>query len=382
MLERSPTLGWFETQEKLNQQGDGIKAFCAILIPLIGQLTPLILLDEPEAFLHPPQIRELARIIATEIYPHTQVIIATHSDDFVRGMIDFAGRRVSVIRMTRSKFNDGQSREVNYIKKLDSADISQLWHDPLLRTSDVLTSLFHRLAIIVEGDSDARFLRALLDKIADNDSAGVLDVKFFHCGGKDKIPKIVAALRAIGVPTVCVVDIDVLDDKEKFLRLVDSFGGDRSTFEKPIADLLRFVSEQRSTQNFSETKEQIEKLFEGLDTQKPIPSNILLKVREVLNRSSAWYLVKRSGASFFPGGEAYNNFTSICNNAGTLGIVINTHGELENLCRTVVAKKGEWLTAVLEKDLSTDADLLDARQFAQNLLHRCQEIAASKITRT
>src|SRR5262249_28063744 len=137
---------WFEDQPKLYQQGDGIQAFCAILIPIIQHIRPLILLDEPEAFLHPPQIRRLARIIASETPLQTQLVISTHSDDFVRGILDFASSRVSVIRMRRIRDRGG---EVNRISKLDAESIGNLWRDPLLKTSDVLTSLFHEVAIIV-----------------------------------------------------------------------------------------------------------------------------------------------------------------------------------------------------------------------------------------
>lgn len=151
---------WFEEQPKLDQQGDGIIAFCSIVSAILQSQRPLILLDEPEAFLHPPQIRGLAKVIAQELGKKTQLIISTHSHDFIQALIDYETERVSVLRLNRESIGE---TEVNAVKVLESNAIAELWHDPLLRISDVLTSLFHHVAIIVEGDSDARFFRAMFD---------------------------------------------------------------------------------------------------------------------------------------------------------------------------------------------------------------------------
>jgi len=367
---------WFEKLDKLNEQGDGVQSFSSILISLVQQLTPLVLLDEPEAFLHPPQIRELARIIATETPSETQVVVSTHSDDFVRGIIDFAGTRASVVRINRTNL-DG--REINQVKKLEADQISNLWNDPLLKTSDVLTSLFHKVAIIVEGDSDARFIRAMIDAVLGDDYRAP-DVKFFHCGGKDKIPKIATALRAIGVPVIAVVDIDVLDNKVKFLELVESLGGVPDNFNPLLSDLLRFVAEKKSTATAAEAQEKLEKLFEGIEPGKAIPADILRLMSDALRSSSAWSFVKQTGETFFSGGDQYNNFQDISDRAEQLGILINRSGELENFCRAISSKKkSEWLAEVLRRDLKKDGNLKEAREFAQKLLDKARVLAGESV---
>jgi energy-coupling factor transporter ATP-binding protein EcfA2 len=363
---------WFEGQDKVNEQGDGVQSFSSILISLLQQLTPLVLLDEPEAFLHPPQIRELARIFATETPPETQVVVSTHSDDFVRGIIDFAGARASVVRMTRTSKSGS---DYNHIKKLDSDQISKLWNDPLLKTSDVLTSLFHRVAIIVEGDSDARFIRAMIDALS-GDGCRAPDIKFFHCGGKDRIPKIAGALRAIGVPVLAVVDIDILDNKPKFLELIESLGGEADAFNQPLSALLKFVAEKKSTASAAEAQSKLGKLFDKIEPGKAIPGDILREMSEALKSASAWSFIKQTGETFFSGGEQYNNLQDILHKSEQLGILINRSGELENFCRTIGSKrKSEWLAEVLRKDLKRDIDLKEAREFAQKLLDKSFALA-------
>jgi hypothetical protein len=48
----------------LHQSGDGIRSFAGTLVAATCGAHPLLLIDEPEAFLHPPQARRLSRAIA------------------------------------------------------------------------------------------------------------------------------------------------------------------------------------------------------------------------------------------------------------------------------------------------------------------------------
>ena len=52
---------------QLVDQGDGMRSFASVVLHLLTPITPsILLLDEPEAYLHPPQARLLGGIIATE----------------------------------------------------------------------------------------------------------------------------------------------------------------------------------------------------------------------------------------------------------------------------------------------------------------------------
>jgi AAA15 family ATPase/GTPase len=48
----------------LDDEGDGIRSFCATVLSLLVNARPVLLLDEPEAFLHPPQAVHLGETIA------------------------------------------------------------------------------------------------------------------------------------------------------------------------------------------------------------------------------------------------------------------------------------------------------------------------------
>lgn len=48
----------------LDTQGDGIRSVLGIISAIVAVKKPIILLDEPEAFLHPPQALQLGEIIS------------------------------------------------------------------------------------------------------------------------------------------------------------------------------------------------------------------------------------------------------------------------------------------------------------------------------
>jgi len=119
----------------LSEQGDGMRSFVGVLLQsLVGEHS-IVLIDEPEAFLHPPQALLLGRMLVTERPKGRQLLLATHSIDFMKGVIDASSENVRVIRLRR----DGL---LNRVRELDKRGIKELWSDPILRHSDVLHGLF------------------------------------------------------------------------------------------------------------------------------------------------------------------------------------------------------------------------------------------------
>lgn len=201
----------------VSEQGDGLKSFAAIALELLTASKSVTIIDEPELFLHPPQVRHLARLICEETPQNTQVFLATHSADFIKGVLDGANDRVVVVRLKR----DAKGHSVETM----SADrISELWQDPLFRTSNALTALFHDAAVLVEGESDSRFLRAGMNNLFGEEH--LPDMEFFSCNGKGKIHLIASALTSLSVPVVSVVDLDILSNPSDIFKLYSAMGGD------------------------------------------------------------------------------------------------------------------------------------------------------------
>lgn len=187
----------------LESQGDGMKSFIGLLLNISVADFPYVLVDEPEAFLHPPQARLLGQFIQEFKAPASQVFLATHNSNVVRGLFEAQDQAVTVVRLTR----DGA---VNPAKTLQPSLVRELWSDPLLRYSEVLDGLFHESVILCEGDADCRFYASVLDVVlSETGEERQPELLFTHCGGHHRMPTIIKALGAVGVPVKVVVDLDI-----------------------------------------------------------------------------------------------------------------------------------------------------------------------------
>jgi energy-coupling factor transporter ATP-binding protein EcfA2 len=181
----------------LVQQGDGMRSFATVLIQLLAPTTAsVLLLDEPEAFLHPPQARLLGEFIAKEKLEHAQLFVATHSADVLQGLLNVASEHLRIVRIQREG-------TVNRVKELDKAQTKAIGADPLMKFSNVLSGIFYQRVIIGESDADCMFYSALLDLPAVHGKLQP-DVLFIHAGGKHRMAALAEALRALDV------DVDII----------------------------------------------------------------------------------------------------------------------------------------------------------------------------
>ena len=102
-----------------------------------------------------------------------------------------------VIRINRES-------NINRMSVLKNERIKELWGNPILRYSNVLSGLFHEKVVVCESDYDCLFYHAIMTAIYEEKGEISPDVLFTHCGGKSRMKDIVNALRAINVPVVAI----------------------------------------------------------------------------------------------------------------------------------------------------------------------------------
>ena len=86
--DRLALAGLLKDARPLDLQGDGYRSFAGVVLAMLTFADRLLLLDEPDAFLHPAQARALGRWLATHAKKiSAQVLLATHSADFLWGVI-------------------------------------------------------------------------------------------------------------------------------------------------------------------------------------------------------------------------------------------------------------------------------------------------------
>ena len=174
------------------------------------------LIDEPEAFLHPPQARILGKMLANNSRNNRQLFISTHSEDFLQGLLDAENENVTIIRINRED-------NVNHMSILYNEEIRKLWSNPLLRYSNILSGLFHEKVVVCESDYDCLFYQAIIDAVCEHNNEIAPDILFTHCGGKARVKDVVSALRAVDVPVVAICDFDLINSKQVFKPIIEAF---------------------------------------------------------------------------------------------------------------------------------------------------------------
>ncbi len=311
---------------KLQDQGDGMRSFASILLDTFTSEYSITLIDEPEAFLHPPQARILGKMLAKNNPNDRQLLISTHSEDFLQGLLDANSDNVTVIRINRDS-------QINRMSVLQNHEIKELWSNPILRYSKILDGLFHEKVVVCESDYDCLFYQAIIDAVYESKNEISPDILFTHCGGKTRIKDVVKALKAVNVPVVAICDFDLLNKSHYFKPITDSFGID---WNEALSADMKIIYDSMNAKSSGE--------------------------------NDAWKQIKKVGKAGFTSNEpaAYEKVEEVCKSAGLFVVPV---GEMECFDKTINKEKKDWIYNVLEKyELATEKKLEEARKFIQEIV--------------
>jgi energy-coupling factor transporter ATP-binding protein EcfA2 len=349
-----------EKLDLLHEQGDGMRSFVGVLLNAFISNHSILFIDEPEAFLHPPQARLLGKMLAKDLPSERQLFLATHSEDFLKGLLDANISNLKIIRIQREG-------NINRVSVLNSADITKIWDDSLLRHSNVLNGLFHSKVVICESDSDCRFFSAILSAKYDHSGEIAPDILFIHCGGKHRIPTAIKALKKLNVQLKVVTDFDVLNDLNPLKEIFEDLGGTWIEVENDWRIVKTEIEQKRPEFLTDDFKREIDQILNST-TERIFPKEKIVEIQKALKKASAWSEAKEVGKAFIPSGGASQAFERIQSKFKEKGLLILEVGELESFVKSVGNHGPKWVVEVLTKDLKTDTELEPARQFVSQLV--------------
>lgn len=351
----------FDQLASLDEQGDGIRSFVALVAAIVTIVRPVWLIDEPEAFLHPPQAIRIGEFIASKASPNRQIIVATHSADVLRGILGVSPK-ASIVRVTRDENQSGVTR-------LDPNVLKELLENPVLGSARVLDGLFYSGVIVTEADADCRFYNCALQKLRRQDH-----LHFVNANGKGGVFGITSLYKKVGVRCLAIVDFDVLNDVESLraqleavqmpeshlsrvleLRTVIGKGvGEVAVskrFEMAFATLGPLIEKMRlcigdRVENDKEIEEEKSRLVDQLNR----------RCAELKKEAKPWQALKENGRSgLAPDSQvAFDELNSTCR---SYGLFINPYGELESTmvdCGLRHSHDREWFTNAM-KNLSVQS---------------------------
>ncbi|KYC30314.1 hypothetical protein A0J57_21015 [Sphingobium sp. 22B] len=360
------------TNIPLDSQGDGMRSFAAVLLHVLAAKTHSIqFLDEPEAFLHPPQARLLGRYIANSRREKSQLFIATHSTDILEGLIEGGSNNVRIVRIRR----DGDTNRVKELSKEQTCTISK---DTLTRFSRVFDGIFFERVIICESDADCMFYQSILNLPSISGDRRP-DVLFVHTSGKHRMAKLADTLCALDVPVSVIADIDVLSEGNTLRTLIEKLGGDWAAIQphwKAVADT---VAAQRPPLNASQIASMIASEIEGIAGTGEFPQETERAIKRIFKTIAPWSAVKQSGRMALPGGETTKQFDQLLEKCASIGLWIVPVGEIEGFCRSIGSHGPGFVEKVLEeRDLEADEELKEARHFVKTVWEQAHPNTATQ----
>ncbi|WP_373818246.1 ATP-dependent endonuclease [Glaesserella sp.] len=208
LIEKSLTkeaIGFHKNAILLTDSSDGVKAFIGIVISLIADESKCILIDEPEAFLHPTLSYKLGKEMTSLLNEDQRLFISTHSADFLMGCVQ-NNVGINIVRLTYDA--QGSTARV-----LTQEKLKPLMQNPLLRSIGVFNALFYNAVIVTEADADRAFYQEINERLLrEKDPRGIDGCLFLNAQNKQTVWDIVKPLRELGIPTVGIVDIDVIKE--------------------------------------------------------------------------------------------------------------------------------------------------------------------------
>lgn len=232
-------------ESKLDDQGDGLKSFVSTFLSLKLDKSDILLLDEPEAFLHPPLARQLGEMIGEYRGEEKTIFIATHSVEILKGILS-KNQDVNVIRITQPQPNS------NEIKVLDQAILNSIIQNPLLRVSRVLEGIFCEKVIITEAEADELVYQELIEKIFPE--SGLF---FAHGQNKQTLSTIAGLYQKIGVGYEIITDFDVLrvsSELNEFLSIMQIEEKNRQKMLSYADKLRKIVNDSVDTSGLSDAQ--------------------------------------------------------------------------------------------------------------------------------
>jgi len=338
----------------LDKQGDGMKSYAGILFEAVVADRNITLIDEPEAFLHPPQMRRLGETLSSEV--RGQLIVATHSSDIMRGFLEGTRGNVRILRIRREG-------DVNIVSEAAQEVIKELWEKPELRYSNALEGVFHEQTIICEDDSDCRLINSVADHLSNGSEQQWQDTAYVPTGGKHGIPKVAGVLRKIGVPVKAVFDLDFLAEESLVKSAVEAFGGRWDEVQPLWARVDTSVRNGIKAKTIEEIKEGIIDLLKNADKGKLPKGDVI----EAMKQDKSWAIVKKCGTIGIPNGDAQISYNALRDKLEEIGIFLVPVGEIENFCPEIGLHGPKFVTKLLSSLQFSDTRLGELRTFVDRV---------------
>ena len=327
----------------VDNQINAFKSFVCIILSILLFKDKIILIDEPEAFLHPTQIEILGNLIG-EYYlnNNNQILIATRSYHFFGSILK--NNQISAFRLNRD-------HGFTQFDKISFKELEQIDKNPILYSLPILESLFYNGVVLCEGDSDRMFYKKVMNKIASDYDDKIL---FINTHGKHTMKNIIPFIKSSNIPFKLIVDFDLLLSGDEFDKIIKELATERN-YTKMISKRKKFsqIITNYGTEVEGEEEELQKHIFQKLirllnkksETKNNSDLSKLRKNIENFSRKSKVDRIKKNGINAIDA-ENVPLVQQIIENSKKIGLFIVPYGDLECWIKHNIEKK-KWIEYAL-----------------------------------
>jgi hypothetical protein len=355
------------TYRQISTQGDGVKSYVGMCSALLLGRCPILLIDEPELGLHPPQAHAIGRFLGgfAESKHHT-IFVATHSSHVLRGVIETAPQ-AQILRLCRREEHFG----AHFVGK---DTVKSCLDAPTARAETVLDGLFSECVAVVESEGDRLVYEAAWTHVARDFRR---EIRFVPVGGTGGIAQAVRFYRALKIPTAVIADLDLLLDRTRFQdTLLALFDEDGATPIVERADIAR-EEVRRIVPGISEreVKERLAELMSTpLDWQKGDDKSLCREIRRLSKEVDRVRRLKDGGVDRYaehPG--ISRQLQTLIDESAKAGLFLVPVGELENWASELMSdgpsksKKAEWASEAVRRIRHSPDNAANIIQFVRRV---------------
>ncbi|MBQ6924265.1 MAG: DUF2813 domain-containing protein [Kiritimatiellae bacterium] len=216
------------------------RAFVATLLKEVYTQfsTPLLLLEEPEAHLHPSAIRSLGKFICET---SSQVVVTSHSGDLIAkvplGSIRRCykvGGETKIGRIDVGQFDDKELKAIEYSLREDRGRY-----------------LFSRCWLLVEGETDFHVFKQLMEHLnLSEDDLNVSILEFSQRRGKGEF--FIKLAKMLGIEWFLVADTDAQGTGTKYIQMAQAHLSEGETLSQRAKQWMADIEEEFWNNGFAE----------------------------------------------------------------------------------------------------------------------------------
>ncbi len=350
----------------IEDEGDGFKSYIAICITLLLGRRPVVLIDEPEMCLHPPQAYALGRFIGKYgSQSARKTFVATHSSHVLKGIIEET-EQLEVIRLSRM-----QSQFAGH--RISQETLKESVKTPSTKSENVLNGLFSEAVTIVESEGDRLLYNAAWEKVNSKFSH---DMYFVSVSGIGGIAAPCALYRNLEIPVCIAADLDAIREVSTFENILKAVAPEKDARELMVSCQNILAEVKALGPIYSESyahhllKEVLDNKFDWKNTEQLNSiRNALSKLSRGLSQTSRL----KQGLGSFENSSVEHNLSAFVNRCKRYGLFLVPVGELEDWVPHLVQdgpsrkKKAEWANYAANQIRESPSQEGDVWEFVKSM---------------